>query len=168
MLASRAQLKGAAASSRAEQQARAELLEGASPSLRAEADEQRGRLLASTEKLERSTEALGRACSVAMEAEQAGVGILDELEAQRRTIDAARGRIGAATAGLDRSKRLLVTMGKRAFANKLLMHLMIGALVLLILFLVYAKFFFRAPRASEPTDFGPVGAEREPRQSEVG
>ncbi len=65
----RTQLKAACVSSRAEIAAREELMRGTDPTLKVEADNQRGRLLATTERLNRGTQQLRAACQIAVETE---------------------------------------------------------------------------------------------------
>ena len=114
----RSQLKLAKTSSRAEEQARAELLRGADPALKLEADNQRGRLLDTTDRLNRASDKLKGACQVALETEAVGESIMSDLEAQRHTLQHARGTLRAASQGIDRSKRLLAGMTRRALYNR--------------------------------------------------
>ena len=105
--AMKVRLKTAQTNSRAEEAARTELLSGADPALRMEADNQRSRLMASTQTLNRGTDKLRHATKIAMETEVVGQSILSDLSDQRATIAHARSTLSGASAGLDRSKKLL-------------------------------------------------------------
>ena len=66
----RAKLRAATTSSRAEEAARSELLKATDPTLRREADNQRARLMATTERMQKGTDKLHSALQVALETEQ--------------------------------------------------------------------------------------------------
>lgn len=102
---------------------------------------ERDRLILANEKMQKGTETLRSAVKVAAEAEMAGAATLQDLNDQRETIERTRGRLTKAGAGLDRTRRVLQTMGRRALANKLIMWAMIGILSLLILILLYIMMF---------------------------
>ena len=133
----RARLRKALTSNSAEVAARSELLRKADPTLRLEADNQRSRLMATTERLGKTSDALRGAVAVALETEQVGESILSDLNDQRATIAHARGTLAGASAGLDRSKRLLHGMTRRALKNKVLMYVIIFALSAMILTICY-------------------------------
>ena len=135
-------LKAAQASSRAEEAARAELMRGTDPTLRMEAENQRSRLMATTETLNRGTDKLRHATKVALETEAVGESILSDLADQRQTIAHARSTLAGASAGLDRSKKLLHGMGRRALKNKVLMYIILGTLAAMILFIIYFKWIY--------------------------
>ena len=143
-------LKGALTSSRAQEAARDELLRGADPALRMEADGQRARLMATTERMQRGTDKLKAAAQIALETEQVGESIMSDLENQRQTIAHARGTLAGASAGLDRSKRLLQGMASRAWKNKLLMMAIIFILFFMIIFIVWFNWFYHPPPPLPP------------------
>jgi len=150
----RADYKAASSNSAAQDAARAELLAGASDAQRAEAETQRARLLATTERLQRGSDTLRGACKVAIETEAVGASIMSDLESQRHTLESARGRLAAANSGLARSKKLLKGMGRRALANKLLMMVIIGVLVLLICVVIYLSLFYKGRSPAPPPPVG--------------
>jgi len=153
----KAKLKAAQTNSRAEEAARAELLRGANPALRMEADNQRSRLMATTETLNRGTDKLRHATKVALETEAIGENILSDLADQRATIAHARNTLAGASAGLDRSKKLLAGMGRRAMKNKMLMYIIIATLGVMILFIVWFKWLYSpAPPATPPPSCPPA------------
>ena len=117
---------------------RAELLGGSSDP---ESTAERDRLILAGDKMQRGTDRLRDACRTAVEAEAVGASTLQDLHDQRQTIERSRGRLASAGAGLDRSRRILSAMGRRALANRILLWAMIGFLSLLILLLLYAQLF---------------------------
>ena len=146
----RRRLKAAHSSSRAEEAARNELLSGTDPALRMEADNQRSRLMATTDSLNRGTDKLRGAIATALETEERGQSILSELSTQRATIASARGRLQVASAGLDRSRKLLKGMSRRALKNKILMYVIIVTLTLMISFIIYFNWMYTPAPPSPP------------------
>jgi vesicle transport through interaction with t-SNAREs protein 1 len=84
---------------------------------------------------------------VAIETEAVGTSILSDLDQQRMTLEQTRERLRRANHGLAKSKKLLQTMTKRAWANKVLMVGIIFFLVLMIVAIIYLKWIW-SPRAS--------------------
>lgn len=138
----RAKLRAVQTSSRAQAAARDELLQGSDPTLRMEADNQRTRLMANTERMQRGTDKLRAAAQTALETEVIGQSIMGDLESQRQTIQHARSTLAGASVGLDRSKRILQGMGRRAMQNKILMYVIIAVISCMILFIVWFKWFY--------------------------
>ena len=65
------------------------------------------------------------------------VSILGELGKQRETLLHAKGSLSGASEGLEQSRRVLRSMGRRAMANKLVLWVviaLIGALILVVLY----------------------------------
>jgi len=149
----RARLKAAQTSSRAETAARAELLRHADPTLRMEADSQRSRLMGTTERLNKTSDVLRGAVQTALETEQVGESILSDLADQRATIAHARGTLAGTQAGLDKSKRILQGMGRRALKNKVMMYVIIFVLLGMISFICYFQFFYQVapPQTHSPS-----------------
>ena len=150
----RRKLRGAQTSSRAQEAARDELLRGADPALRMEADSQRARLVANTDRMHRQTDKLKAATQIALETEQVGASILSDLEDQRNTIAHARATLAGASAGLDRSARLLKGMGRRALKNKMLMYVIIVVLFIMISFIIWFKWLYH-PAPPLPPCYAP-------------
>jgi hypothetical protein len=65
--------------------------------------------------------------------------ILGDLSKQRETLNHARGTLKFATDGLDRSRKLLNAMARRAAMNKLTMYGVIALLVGMLLLLLWAS-----------------------------
>ena len=64
-----------------------------------EADSQRDRLMANTDRLNRGTDKLRAAAQIALETEEVGASIMQDLESQRATIEHARGTLAGASRG---------------------------------------------------------------------
>ena len=128
---------------------RAQLLAGSDQAMRMVSDEQHSRLLATPDRLNKGNQKLQQAMATALETEQIGESIMVDLESQRQTIERSRATLHSANSGLARSKKLLRSMGKRALANRLLMIVIIGLLVLSIFFILYLQFFY-SPTSPAP------------------
>jgi len=146
----REQLKLAKNSNRAEEAARAELFQQTNPAQLAESETQRSRLLASTAKMNKATDKLKAACQIAVDTEQVGTDILTDLDTQRHTIQGARNRLAGANTNLDRSRRMLNGMARRARANKAIMVCVIMVLIVMISAIVYINYFYTTPEPSPP------------------
>jgi len=119
---------------------RAELLSGGrSPP--AEDSEQHARLLQMNEQARKGTDRLKQATETALEAEAVGTNILKDLRSQRETLMHATGTLQRANEGLARGSRMLSAIARRAFANKLLMWLMILLLAGAIVLTLYLELF---------------------------
>ena len=103
-------------------------------------DGQRSTLLNSHSALNRTSEQLDQALSVAGDTERVGVGILDDLAVQRETIERSRARLHALDDTLARSGRLLNTMLFRVRQHRLLLALVLVALFLAIIGVLAFKF----------------------------
>ncbi|EOD03996.1 hypothetical protein EMIHUDRAFT_353867, partial [Emiliania huxleyi CCMP1516] len=145
----RSKLSVARSNNRAAELAREQLLASADAPARMEAEAQHARLLETTSRMQRGTDKLRAACQVAVETEAVGVSILGDLDQQRMTLEQTRERLRTANRGLERSKKLLQSMTKRAAANKMLMIGIIAFLCLMIVAILYLKFFM--PSGSDPS-----------------
>ena len=148
----RAKLNAAKTSGKAEKSARDELLRSSDPTLRMEADSQRSRLMATNERLNNASDKIRGAVQTALETEKIGESILSDLADQRATIAHARGTLAGTMSGLDKSKKMLQGMGRRALKNKVLMYVVIATLIIMIMFIVYCACAARVP--SVPCPFG--------------
>ncbi|KAL1521345.1 hypothetical protein AB1Y20_021012 [Prymnesium parvum] len=142
-------------STKSEAQARAELFASTDPSLRQEVETQHARLLQSTERLQKGTEKLRAARQTALETEAIGSSIMVDLEQQRQTMERSRATLAFANSGLDRSKKLLQGMGRRAQANKVLMVVIIVALLSMILLIIWLNFFFKPSHTTQKDGLSP-------------
>lgn len=124
--------------SKSEASLRSELFEssGAGAGL-SNGEEQRQTLLDNTQKLERTGNRLSQGVKVALETEEIGAQILNDLHSQRQTLNRARGRLHDTDADLDQSSRVLNTMIRRALQNKFVLYVVGGIIVFVILIAIY-------------------------------
>ncbi|XP_068244960.1 vesicle transport through interaction with t-SNAREs homolog 1A isoform X2 [Palaemon carinicauda] len=99
---------------------RAELMEGGLAGLSA-GEEQRQSLLDNTVTLERTSARLTHGQKVALETEEIGAQILNDLNSQRQTITRARERLRETDTDLDQSSRILNTMLRRVLQNRFIL-----------------------------------------------
>ena len=98
---------------------------------------ERARILANNERIASGTGKLKNAHDVTMDMEGTAASILGELGKQRETLLHAKGSLSGASEGLEQSRRVLRSMGRRAMANKLVLWVviaLIGALILVVLY----------------------------------
>lgn len=118
--------------------------------LRREAETQRSRLLAATERMQKGTDKIRAARQTALETESIGANIMADLEAQRQTMELSRATLGFASSGLDRSRKILAGMGRRAKMNKVLMCVIILALLVMIALILWLNFFYSPSSVPSP------------------
>jgi vesicle transport through interaction with t-SNAREs protein 1 len=106
-----------------------------------EGSNDRARLLAIGEKMEAGTRKLQDAHRTLLETEAVGESTLSDLHSQRETLTHAAGTLQRANEGLNRSKRVLSAMGRRALGNRLLMWCMIMLLAGMILLVLWLQVF---------------------------
>ncbi|CAH1794609.1 unnamed protein product [Owenia fusiformis] len=95
-------------------------------------EDQRQRLLDNTERLERSGKRLEQGYRTAIETEQIGNQILEDLSSQRETIQRSRERLRETDANLGKSSRVLSGMMRRIIQNRLIL-VVIGLIILVII-----------------------------------
>ncbi|BES88099.1 Vesicle transport v-SNARE protein N-terminus [Nesidiocoris tenuis] len=100
-------------------------------------EEQKQRLLDSSEKFERSNNKLAASYSVLLETEEMGHSVLRDLHSQRETIQKSRSRLRETDADLSRSSRILQAMISRTRQHKLILSTAVGVLSIVILFSLY-------------------------------
>ncbi len=74
-----------------------------------------------------------------------GESIIGDLHSQSTTLDRARGTLRSANRGLERSKKILAGMGRRAIVHKALMICIILILIIIICFIVFFKWIYKPP-----------------------
>lgn len=104
-------------------------------------DSQRKQLLNNNSSLERSSERLRESQRVALETENIGGNILNDLRAQRETILNSRNTLHQADNYVDKSIKTLKTMTRRMTANKFISYAIIAVLILLIFLVLASKFW---------------------------
>ena len=107
--------------------------------------------MATTERTNRQTDKLRAAHQVCLETEQIGASIMEDLESQKQTIAHARATLAGASAGLDKSAKILRGMGRRALKNKVLMIVIIITLVIMISFIIWFNWFHHPAEPSPPS-----------------
>uniref|UniRef100_A0A0K8T6F6 Vesicle transport through interaction with t-SNAREs 1A n=1 Tax=Lygus hesperus TaxID=30085 RepID=A0A0K8T6F6_LYGHE len=100
-------------------------------------EEQKQRLLDSSETMERTNNKLAASYSVLLETEEMGHGVLRDLHSQRETIQKSRSRLRETDADLSRSSRLLHAMLAQSRQHKLILSSVAVVLSIVILFSIY-------------------------------
>lgn len=106
-----------------------------------EPDSQRKQLLSNTASLERSSDRLRESQRIALETENIGGNILNDLRAQREQITNARNTLLTADTYVDKSIQTLKLMTRRITANKFISYAIIAVLILLIFLVLASKFW---------------------------
>ncbi|KAM7268428.1 hypothetical protein ACFE04_010594 [Oxalis oulophora] len=119
--------------------ARSDLLESDMADALAVADNQRGRLLMTTERLNQSTDRLKDTRRTTLETEELGVSILQDLHQQRQSLLHAHSTLHGVDDTISKSKKVLTTMSKRINRNKIIVSSITVALVMAILLIIYFK-----------------------------
>lgn len=102
---------------------------------------QRKQLLNNNASLDRSTERLRDSQRIALETENIGGNILDDLRAQREQILYSRNTLLTADNYVDKSIQTLKSMTRRITANKFISYAIIGVLIVLIFLVLASKFW---------------------------
>uniref|UniRef100_A0A0A9WWB9 Vesicle transport through interaction with t-SNAREs 1A n=1 Tax=Lygus hesperus TaxID=30085 RepID=A0A0A9WWB9_LYGHE len=100
-------------------------------------EEQKQRLLDSSETMERTNNKLAASYSVLLETEEMGHGVLRDLHSQRETIQKSRSRLRETDADLSRSSRLLHAMLAQSRQHKLILSSVAVVLSIVIIFSIY-------------------------------
>ncbi|KAL6547064.1 Vesicle transport v-SNARE 12 [Orobanche minor] len=102
---------------------------------------QRGRLAMSTERLNQSTDRVRESRRAALETEELGVSILEDLHQQRETLLHSHKKLSDVDSAIDRSKKILSSMTRRMSRNKWIIGSIIAGLVLAVIIVLYFKIF---------------------------
>lgn len=102
---------------------------------------QRERLAMSTERLNQSTDRLRESRRAALETEELGVSILEDLHQQRETLLHSHKKLSDVDNAIDKSKRVLTSMSRRMSRNKWIVGSIIAALIMAIIVVLYFKIF---------------------------
>ncbi|XP_073059331.1 vesicle transport v-SNARE 12-like [Primulina eburnea] len=102
---------------------------------------QRDRLTMSTERLNQSTDRLTESRRAALETEQLGVSILEDLHQQRETLLHSHKKLSDVDSAIDKSKKVLTSMSRRISRNKWIVGSIIAALIFAIILVLYFKIF---------------------------
>lgn len=93
--------------------------------------------------LERTSESLARTTRVAIETEQIGTNVINDLDEQRETLLRANARLDNANVGLDESRNVLKRMSREVLYNKIILIAIIFFESFILLALLYIKLFRR-------------------------
>ncbi|KAL3654259.1 Vesicle transport v-SNARE 12 [Castilleja foliolosa] len=118
-----------------------ELLESGLAGAHEVAANQRDRLEMTTERLNQSTDRVRQTRRAALETEELGVSILEDLHQQRETLLHSHNKLSDVDIAIDKSKKVLSSMTKRMSRNKWIVYSIIVALVLAIILVLYFKIF---------------------------
>lgn len=100
-------------------------------------ESQRAHLLDNTEKLERSSRRLEAGYQIAVETEQVGQEILENLSHDREKIQRARERLRETDADLGKSSRILTGMLRRIIQNRILLFVLGAVILFTIILAIY-------------------------------
>lgn len=126
-------------SPKSEQAAHEELLESGVADAHVASANQRERLVMSTERLNQSSDRISESRRAALETEDLGVSILQDLHQQRETLLHSHTKLHGVDDAIDKSKKILSAMSKRMSRNKWIIGSVIAALVLAIILILYLK-----------------------------
>ncbi|XP_051141032.1 vesicle transport v-SNARE 13-like [Andrographis paniculata] len=121
------------------QAARNELLEGGMPQASTASQNQRDRLLASTERLNKSGDRIEESKKVMLESEEIGVSLLQGLHQQRQSLLQTDNVLHGMDHKIGRSSGIVTTMSRRMSRNKWI----IGSLILLLLLVIAMILYFK-------------------------
>ncbi|KAL3511092.1 hypothetical protein ACH5RR_030493 [Cinchona calisaya] len=123
------------------QAAHEELLEAGLADTHLASANQRERLMMTTERLNQSSDRIRESGRAALETEDLGVSILEDLHQQRETLLHSHKKLHEVDDAIDKSKKVLTTMSRRITRNKWIVGSIIAGLVLAIIVFLYFKFF---------------------------
>ncbi|CEF60001.1 Vesicle transport through interaction with t-SNAREs homolog 1A [Strongyloides ratti] len=98
------------------------------------------KLIANTERLERGSRKIEESYRIALETEDIGTTVLQDLSSQRETLNRARERLRETGADLLSSDRLISQMIRRLVQNRLFLLLIILLLTICFLIMMYNTF----------------------------
>lgn len=100
-------------------------------------DDQRQRLLENTERIERTGSRLTQGYRLALETEQMGAQVLQDLHQQRETIHNTRNRLRETNADIGLSSRVLNSIWVRGIRDKFILYIVGTVFVIVILVSLY-------------------------------
>ncbi|KAK7354140.1 hypothetical protein VNO80_19598 [Phaseolus coccineus] len=119
--------------------ARDDLLESGSADTLAVSNDQKGRLLMSTERLNQSSDRIKDSRKTMLETEELGVSILQDLHQQRQSLLHAHKTLHGVDDNISKSKKILSAMSRRMSRNKWIVGSLLTAMVLAIIIILYFK-----------------------------
>ena len=91
--------------------------------------------------LDQTSQSIQRSTQVAHETEEVGDAIMNDLGVQRETLERARTMLGETEAELSRSRRIIKRLSRSTIYNKMVLIVIIIIELLIIIALVYWKWF---------------------------
>ncbi|XP_071702337.1 vesicle transport v-SNARE 13-like [Rutidosis leptorrhynchoides] len=128
------------ASTNLNQAARDELLESGMADAAAVSADQRGRLLMSTERLNKSSDRVRDSRRTMLETEELGVSLLQNLHQQRESLLNAHGNLYGVDENISKSKKIMTNISRRMSRNKWIISIMVTLLIVAIILVLYFKF----------------------------
>ncbi|XP_066143412.1 vesicle transport through interaction with t-SNAREs homolog 1B [Euwallacea fornicatus] len=98
-------------------------------------------VLEGTQALERTSESIARSHQIAIETENIGTEVVNELGEQRETLLHTRDRLEEANSQLDNAKSLITKMGRNVLYNKIILIVIILLETIILGALSYIRFF---------------------------
>ncbi|KAI3699712.1 hypothetical protein L2E82_44177 [Cichorium intybus] len=127
------------ASTNLNQAARDELLESGMADATAVSADQRGRLLMSTERLNKSSDRVRDSRRTMLETEELGVSLLQDLHQQRESLLRAHGTLHGVDENIGKSKKIMTNMSRRMGRNKYIIGSVVAVLIVAIILILYYK-----------------------------
>ncbi|KAH7554547.1 hypothetical protein ACOSP7_028033 [Xanthoceras sorbifolium] len=119
--------------------ARDELLESGMADALTASNDQRSRLLFSTERVNQSSDRIKESRRTMLETEELGVSILQDLSSQRQALLHANNTLHGVDDNIGKSKRVLTNMSRRISRNKWIVGAIVAVLVIAIILILYFK-----------------------------
>uniref|UniRef100_A0A0N5CGD5 Vesicle transport through interaction with t-SNAREs homolog 1A n=1 Tax=Strongyloides papillosus TaxID=174720 RepID=A0A0N5CGD5_STREA len=98
------------------------------------------KLISNTERIERGSRKIEESYRIALETEEIGTSVLQDLSSQRETLNRARERLREAGADLLTSDKIVSQMIRRLVQNRLFLLLIIVLLAICFLIMMYSAF----------------------------
>ncbi|KAK7301525.1 hypothetical protein RJT34_12391 [Clitoria ternatea] len=118
---------------------RDDLLESGRADTLGASNDQKGRLLMSTERLNQSTDKIKESRKTILETEELGVSVLQDLHQQRQSLLHAHKTLHGVDDNISKSKKILTSMSRRIGRNKWVVGSLMAALVIAIIVILYFK-----------------------------
>jgi len=80
-----------------------------------------------------------------------GIEVMGNLDVQKNSMYGIKEKLGHVNENLTKAKKIMITIGRRAITNKLIMAIIILVLILAVCLIIYIK-FFSGSSSSQPTD----------------
>jgi len=105
-------------------------------------NDQRGRLVAGTNRLNKASDKLEATYAIGLETEEIGRSTLETLAGQRGQLEDASRGLDDIDANMSKSRRILTQMYVKVLSNKIVLGILIILELITIAILVYFRFFY--------------------------